>query len=292
MGMDGKNNVCSVIGDVVEVTSVCSSNLPSIVVYYHHSELVINFIFNLILCMQYYVQQSQSSNHMIAEAACFAIAELAVKLPPQITQPFAPRLYMACVECLQSDSWPIRDSACPATGRVIQHLIADSDIDEEMEWFFPKELETVLDLLCSHMQDSIPSIREHAAEGLGCLLRAQSKSVLEMVNKRVQMHFTKHLQRARKQRDAEKKQLQFIPAMSLARMKGSEKSDTSHSSNTSASSSSSLNPLSSTSSAPTSVFESSTNFDEVRTRGRAEGWSCGLDCGVGLSCSTQRISGR
>jgi hypothetical protein len=69
----------------------------------------------------YYIQMCDADNHVVREAACQAVAELATKLgtSPQYQeklQPFVHMLLQALIVCFHDESWPVRDEACLACG--------------------------------------------------------------------------------------------------------------------------------------------------------------------------------
>jgi hypothetical protein len=62
-----------------------------------------------------------ADNHVVREAACQAVAELATKLgtSPQYQeklQPYVHVLLQALIVCFHDESWPVRDEACLACG--------------------------------------------------------------------------------------------------------------------------------------------------------------------------------
>ena len=164
-------------------------------------------------------------------------------------------LFDSVLICLNSDSWPIRDSACVPMGRILQHV---STVHAEKDQVIGEDFNRVLELLTVHLQDSIYSIRQHAAEALACILRSQCTYVAQSAYRVVHEHLNQHLLRALQQGEKERTKLQFIPPSLFANM-----------------------TLSSSSSAATNKSYRQT----------ASKWGCGLDCAVGLDCNAERISG-
>ena len=207
-----------------------------------------------------------------------------------VLRPFSRRMFDALLVCLNSDSWPIRDSACVPIGRVLKFLmtmsVALKDEEEEKEEKEEKgekdeeeekenssyklselELNEVMQLITLHLQDSIYSIREHAAEAMACMLQSNCQMIAKAAYECTKKHLKSHLLRAYKQGTKEMTNVQFIPPLLLNKMKLD-------------SSSPSLSPSSS------STLNNGNNFKQT-----ASGWGCGLDCAVGLDCNAQRISG-
>mmetsp|Transcript_55045 Transcript_55045/g.66278 ORF Transcript_55045/g.66278 Transcript_55045/m.66278 type:complete len:356 (+) Transcript_55045:2-1069(+) len=70
---------------------------------------------------RYYTRMADADNHVVREAACQAIAELASKLGgggagAEALAPFVPLLLQALLVCFHDESWPVRDEACLACG--------------------------------------------------------------------------------------------------------------------------------------------------------------------------------
>ena len=196
------------------------------------------------------------------------------KLPVHVIKPFTRKLFDTLFVCLNSDNWPIRDSACVPIGRLLQYIVDIKGVDDFMEgtedsssiMIKPVEIDEVLNLLTLHLQDSIYSIREHAAEAMACLLQSSCAYIAQTAYQRTYDHLNRHLLRAFEQADKEKSKIQFIPPLIFEKM----------SIGTSTTSSS----MSSVASAGNKSFKQT-----------ASKWGCGLDCAVGLDCNAERVSG-
>ncbi|KAF0313434.1 hypothetical protein FJT64_016037 [Amphibalanus amphitrite] len=140
-------------------------------------ELVEQYINDVV---EYYLVATTAENHAVREAACYCITELLKKLPPQPLAPFAERVLDALLVCFQDDSWPVRDTACLAVGRL---LVA-----------FPETCRPHLDrlypLLFSNLHDNIPSVRQGGAEALANAVRAYGEQALTLVMNRVREDLT------------------------------------------------------------------------------------------------------
>ncbi|CAB9501504.1 expressed unknown protein [Seminavis robusta] len=122
---------------------------------------------------RYYVKMCDANNHVVREAACQAVAELAVKLSqryPEQLQPYVSMLLQALLMCFHDESWPVRDEACLACG------IFCKAYPEECR----EELKTLWDRWTEQLTDQIWSVREDAAAALGDAMQAYGK---EMVDK-------------------------------------------------------------------------------------------------------------
>lgn len=116
---------------------------------------------------RYYVKMCDANNHAVREAACQAIAELAVRLGdieeyrPKFQQQ-VPILMQALLMCFHDESWPVRDEACLACG------ILCRSYPEECR----SELKTLWERWTEQLTDQIWSVREDAAVALGDALEA------------------------------------------------------------------------------------------------------------------------
>ncbi|XP_043236112.1 uncharacterized protein LOC122388790 isoform X2 [Amphibalanus amphitrite] len=140
-------------------------------------ELVEQYINDVV---EYYLVATTAENHAVREAACYCITELLKKLSPQTLAPYAERVLDALLVCFQDDSWPVRDTACLAVGRL---LVA-----------FPETCRPHLDrlypLLFSNLHDNIPSVRQGGAEALANAVRAYGEQALTLVMNRVREDLT------------------------------------------------------------------------------------------------------
>lgn len=122
---------------------------------------------------RYYVKMCDANNHVVREAGCQAIAELAVKLSthyPEELQPYVSMLLQTLLMCFHDESWPVRDEACVACG------IFCKAYPEECR----AELKTLWERWTEQLTDQIWSVREDAAAALGDAMQAYGK---EMVDK-------------------------------------------------------------------------------------------------------------
>ena len=116
---------------------------------------------------RYYVKMCDADNHVVREAACQAIAELAVRLGEDDTyhsklQPHVDLLLHALLMCFHDESWPVRDEACLACG-----ILCRSYPDE-----CRPQLNTLWQRWSEQLTDQIWSVREDAAVALGDALEA------------------------------------------------------------------------------------------------------------------------
>mmetsp|Transcript_7759 Transcript_7759/g.11120 ORF Transcript_7759/g.11120 Transcript_7759/m.11120 type:complete len:852 (+) Transcript_7759:116-2671(+) len=132
---------------------------------------------------RYYIQMCDADNHVVREAACQAVAELATKIgqhPDHSASlaPFVPMLLQALLMCFHDESWPVRDEACLACGIFCRA--------------YPEECRPELKLLyerwTEQLTDQIWSVREDAAVALGDALMAYPEilpDLLKLLDKHI-----------------------------------------------------------------------------------------------------------
>jgi len=123
--------------------------------------------------VKYYANMCDADNHVVREAGCQAIAELAIRIGPSCLGPYlAPHvssLLRALLLCFQDESWPVRDEACLACG-TFAAVYPD---------LCRPDLETLYDLWFLHLRDPIWSVREDAARALGDAVRAYGTEAID-----------------------------------------------------------------------------------------------------------------
>lgn len=157
---------------------------------------------------RYYVKMCDADNHVVREAACQAVAELAHKIgghteyAPNL-QPYVTTLLQALLMCFHDESWPVRDEACLACGRFCRA--------------YPQECLSELPLLkerwMEQLTDQIWSVREDAGVALGDAMVAYPEMQEEMLT-----YIKKTMPSAREQ-----------PAMTKAALKQHENDIEAHS---------------------------------------------------------------
>jgi hypothetical protein len=128
--------------------------------------------------VRYYVQMCDADNHVVREAACQAVAELAVKigmddLYASALQPHVTILLQALLMCFHDESWPVRDEACLACGTFCRAY------PEECR----PELETLWTRWTEQLTDQIWSVRADAAVALGQACQAYGDDFLQRLLK-------------------------------------------------------------------------------------------------------------
>jgi len=111
--------------------------------------------------VRYYVKMCDADNHVVREAACQAVAELAVKIGrdeehSEALQPHVAILLQSLLMCFHDESWPVRDEACLACG------IFCRAYPEECR----SELPTLWTRWTEQLTDQIWSVRADAAVAL------------------------------------------------------------------------------------------------------------------------------
>lgn len=128
--------------------------------------------------VRYYVQMCDADNHVVREAACQAVAELAVKIGMDeehaaVLQPHVTVLLQALLMCFHDESWPVRDEACLACGTFCRAY------PEECR----PELETLWSRWTEQLTDQIWSVRADAAVALGQACQAYGQDFFERLLK-------------------------------------------------------------------------------------------------------------
>lgn len=121
--------------------------------------------------VDYYVTCTRADNHAVREAACHCIAELAIKLEQESLNPFVPRLLETLLECFEDDSWPVRDTACVASGNFVK-AFPDASKDK---------IDTLLPLFLANLKDPISSVRQGAAIAISNALGAHPELLADVV---------------------------------------------------------------------------------------------------------------
>ena len=128
--------------------------------------------------VRYYVQMCDADNHVVREAACQAVAELAVKVGMNeqyaaSLQPHVTILLQALLMCFHDESWPVRDEACLACGTFCRA--------------YPEECRSELDTLWTRwteqLTDQIWSVRADAAVALGQACQAYGQDFFDKLMK-------------------------------------------------------------------------------------------------------------
>uniref|UniRef100_A0A7S0ZFN8 TOG domain-containing protein n=1 Tax=Timspurckia oligopyrenoides TaxID=708627 RepID=A0A7S0ZFN8_9RHOD len=131
------------------------------------------------LVVDFYVSQCDADNHAVREAACYALSELALKLPdPVKVVPLLPKMLEALVNCFKDESWPVRDCACTASSQIICRYGTgavdglSTEIGSESQRNCEKVLPELHSLWVAHLADNIPSVRANSAKSLADIAAA------------------------------------------------------------------------------------------------------------------------
>lgn len=140
--------------------------------------------------VRYYVKMCDADNHVVREASCQAVAELAVKIGmderyAKFLQLHVVILLQALLMCFHDESWPVRDEACLACG------IFCRAYPEECK----SELETLWTRWTEQLTDQIWSVREGAAVALGQAYQAYGQDFFN----RLMIFIKENLPAAKKQ---------------------------------------------------------------------------------------------
>jgi len=125
--------------------------------------------------VRFYMTQADAPNHAVREAACACLAELGLKVKTEAVAPFVPEMLTILIDCFRDESWPVRDAACIALGRIVQSFPdeARSRLSELYELFF------------LHVCDNIWSVRENAAEALGAVVHTFGEEAFKTVQEKL-----------------------------------------------------------------------------------------------------------
>jgi hypothetical protein len=125
---------------------------------------------------RYYAKMADADNHVVREAACQAIAELAQKIGgdeaySDYLEPHVPVLLQSLIMCFFDESWPVRDEASLACGTFAR---AYPEVCRP-------ELPTLMERWIEQMTDQIWSVREDAGIALGDAVVAYGQPVLDTI---------------------------------------------------------------------------------------------------------------
>lgn len=122
----------------------------------------------------YYITSTRVRNHMICEAACYALTEFATKLihPSDAINTYLFDCLLALKECLYDERWPVKDAASIASAKVFRtHYLTTTQASL---------LDELLRLYSQGLEDCIWSVRENAALAMVEILDG-SRSIAESV---------------------------------------------------------------------------------------------------------------
>jgi len=124
--------------------------------------------------VRYYVKMCDADNHVVREAACQAIAELADRVGSDeehrpVLQEHVHVLLQALLMCFHDESWPVRDEACLACGTLCRSFPEDCR----------PEFKTLWERWTEQLTDQIWSVRQDAAVALADALVAYGEDIWE-----------------------------------------------------------------------------------------------------------------
>ena len=154
--------------------------------------------------LQYYCDMSQCSSHMVSEAACFALSELACKLPFDFVAPKFSHILDALELCIMDDSWPVQDAACLSLADTIPLYISVDLVRNRV----PGILTSYVKLLTS----KIWSVRDNSARAIGKLLKVLKGSLYIETMKTLKNHLKEHLSKVMNQEADDRSRIVFMSA--------------------------------------------------------------------------------
>ena len=135
---------------------------------------------NINAMIRYYIKMCDADNHAVREAACQAIAELAVRVGTNdqyrdvvLDEAQIQNLIAALLMCFYDESWPVRDEACLACGILCKAFpqACHTEIFHKTLW----------ERFTEQLTDQIWSVRENAAVAIGDVLEAYGNEILPKV---------------------------------------------------------------------------------------------------------------
>jgi hypothetical protein len=173
-------------------------------------EMVVEYLTEII---DHYIAMSQASNHMVSEAALLALSELLLRMPRESLLHYIPRITRNILECVHSDSWPVRDSATISSGSLVKCYP-----EETAEY-----LDVFLDSWTVSVSSAIWSVRENSSSAFGDALSSKNTEVRTLVLKKILGHLNTNLMAAKKELAIGEKVAQFISPDMLKFMAENEK---------------------------------------------------------------------
>jgi hypothetical protein len=144
--------------------------------------------------VDHYVHMSKAKNHMVCEAACHAMAELASKINTAIVVPYAQDIIEALKDCILEPSWPVRDAATVATGLLLKHIPSEISLEHA---------NIIIKVWIEQLKDSIWSVRENAAIAFGDSLLTSSAIYRRIIWDNMEEHLNKYIDAARSELSVE-----------------------------------------------------------------------------------------
>lgn len=121
--------------------------------------------------ISYYVMCTMADNHAVREAACLCIGELAVKISRSVLLPHVKSLVEVFCECFQDHSWPVRDTACVASGNFIRSYPAECQ----------DKIPVLMPMFLENLKDPISSVRQGAALSIANVLQAYQEAMFDQI---------------------------------------------------------------------------------------------------------------
>lgn len=123
--------------------------------------------------VKYFISTMNTArNHMVCEAAIHALSEIILRLPTSDVAPFQLSVHLALLSSLEDDRWPVKDSACLASGRILRRFPPLSFTNAELVNTHLSSTRIQVNMTIAkkflqhwekHLVDCIWSVRENAA---------------------------------------------------------------------------------------------------------------------------------
>ena len=118
--------------------------------------------------ISYYIESSSSPNHMVCEAALYALSEHASKINKEFVLPYVHQIVETLSRYLDDNRWPVRDVSCIAIGIVIHHF--PNNCKHKLEYF--------IQAIKGNLKDPIWSVRSNAADAFAEILASDDSDIV------------------------------------------------------------------------------------------------------------------
>ena len=217
--------------------------------------------------IDYYIVMSKASNHMVSEAALLGINELLLRINKKYILPKINNIFGNIIICLNSDSWPVVDSATICSGNLIRNYA--KKCEKKLLFFFGS--------WTSSSRSTIWSVRENSSIAFCDALKTTDLDIKLIILNFITNYLDKNLLSAKNEDVFGVKKSQFIPMNMMKMMKINEKKN-----------------LQNTKNNPNDISHGN-NDENIETiyNGKKQKngfWGCCLDCLEVRRCSFWEIS--
>ena len=163
--------------------------------------------------VDHYILMSKASNHMVCEASLLALSELILRIERRSLLENIPKIAENILWCLNSESWPVKDSATIASGSLLK------EYSEECRTYVPLFIES----WCGSLKNPIWSVRENSSNAFGDVLNSVDSDIKNIIYNAAIEHLDINILAAVRDSFVDDKPAQFIPPDMLKFMAENEK---------------------------------------------------------------------